>query len=550
MKNEAATFRLATSNISIFLRGYSGRRLCLHSKHPFKHISNPSLPIQLRKLSTQSLSGLSQINQPEAKDRAFIFRSTSTNPYVNLSLEHYLLQHAHPESRILFLYVNRPCVVIGRNQNPWVECALRKLNRQSGRWEGEVGSPSGHKGNESRKADRAVLLVRRRSGGGAVFHDDGNLNYSVIVPNHPKAEFKRATHAEMVVRAVRNLQMDLNGLSTPPDDLKATVESQPLRGTSPVDEIDVRVNERNDIVMNDPERGVLKISGSAFKLTRRRALHHGTLLFASPNLRGIGEFLKSPARDFISAKGVESVRSPVGNLFDIPNDEQLRKQVRGWLELAIAGEFRKMYGKEANAGPTAQGREQLEDISSEVDKGSAVGADVMKSVREIMSPEWVFEQTPGFVVSTKPLESDKGFSPPKSATGLPEGADVFLRVKNGIMQDVEVGSSNGGVASQEKERFRSQLRGRKLHEISNWKTIFDRGDARVNPSSGRLVEWLSEMFPPVFAANLTESEPGPTPQRIEHERQEADVLERQRADGVVELEKKGERTVEELGGSQ
>jgi lipoate---protein ligase len=554
MKNEAATFRLAASNILILVRSYSSGRPCLHSKHPFKRISSPSLPLQFRKLSTQPLFGLSQIDRPEAKDRAFIFRSTSTEPYVNLSLEHYLLQHAHPESRILFLYVNRPCVVIGRNQNPWVECALRKLSRQPVRWQGEAGSPSGHEGNGSRHTDGEVLLVRRRSGGGAVFHDDGNLNYSVIVPNHPKAEFKRTTHAEMVARAVRNLQMDLNGLSTPPDGLDAAVKGQHLLGTSMVDEMDVRVNERNDIVMNDPEKGVLKVSGSAFKLTKRRALHHGTLLFSSPNLKDIGESLRSPARDFISAKGVESVRSPVGNLFDIPNDEQLRKHVRWRLEMGIAGEFRKMYGEEANAranplkpGSKVQGREQLEDISSEVDAGSEVGADIMKGVREIMSPEWIFEQTPAFVVSTKPLESEKGFSPPTSATRLPEGADVFLKVKNGIMQEVEISYSNGeGPPSQEKERLRSQLRGRKLHKISDWKTIFDGADAGMNPRFGRLGEWFSEMFPPTFIANLTASEPGLTPQRIERERQEADVLERQRADGVIEVEKKGERIVEEL----
>jgi lipoate-protein ligase A len=550
MRNEAVAFRLAASNISIFVRSCSSGRPCLHSKRPFKHISSPGFPTQFRKLSTQPLFGPSQINRPEAKDRAFIFRSTSTDPYVNLSLEHYLLQHAHPESRILFLYANRPCVVIGRNQNPWVECALRKLSRQPVRWKGEVGGTGDYEENGSRHVDGGVLLVRRRSGGGTVFHDDGNLNYSVIVPNHPKAEFKRTTHAEMVVRAVRNLQMDLNGLSTPPDDLKAATESQTLLGT-----IDVRVNERNDIVMNDPERGVLKVSGSAFKLTKRRALHHGTLLFSSPNLKSIGEFLRSPARDFISAKGVESVRSPVGNLFDIPNDEQLRKHVRWRLEMGIAGEFRKMYGEEANAranplraGSKVQRREQPEDISSELDEGSEVGADIMKGVREIMSPEWIFEQTPGFVVSTKPLESEKGFSPPTNATGLPEGVNVFLRVKNGIMQEVDVSLSNGEeAASQEKERLRSQLRGRKLHEISDWKTIFDGMDAKMNPSSGRLIEWFSEMFPPVFTANLTASEPGPTPQRIESERQGADVLERKRADGAVEVEKKGERIVEELG---
>jgi hypothetical protein len=218
--------------------------------------------------------------------------------------------------------------------------------------------------------------------------------------------------------------------------------------------------------------------------------------------------------------------------------------------MGIASEFRKMYGEEANAeanplkaGSKLQGREQLEDISSEVGAGSDVGADIMKGVREIMSPEWIFEQTPAFVVSTRPLESEKGFSPPTSATGLPEGANVFLRVKNGIMQEVEVSHSNGeGPPSQEKEQLRSQLRGRKLHEISDWKTIFDGVDPGMNPRAGRLGEWFSEMFPPMS----TTSESGPMQQRIDRERQGADVFERQRADGVIEVEKKGERVVEEL----
>src|SRR2546423_2351958 len=92
-----------TSSIGPF---HTKHRICLNNA------VNPKFPTSstplFRRLSTQSPGGLSQIKQPEAKDKAFIFRSSSTDPYINLSLEHYLLQHAHPESRILFLYVNRP----------------------------------------------------------------------------------------------------------------------------------------------------------------------------------------------------------------------------------------------------------------------------------------------------------------------------------------------------------------------------------------------------------------------------------------------------------
>lgn len=201
-----------------------------------------------------------------------IYQSVSTDPYVNLSIEHFLLENAPADSSILFLYINRPCVVIGRNQNPWLETDLRALYNDR--------RPT------TSDSDDAVY-VRRRSGGGAVFHDEGNLNYSVI---SPRTLFTRNKHAEMVVSALHR-----------------------------VGALNTSVNERHDIVMKSDEaqnEGQIprKVSGSAFKLTRDRALHHGTCLLDSPNVHDLGRFLRSPARGYIQAKGVESVRSPVGNV--------------------------------------------------------------------------------------------------------------------------------------------------------------------------------------------------------------------------------------------
>ncbi len=180
-----------------------------------------------------------------------------------------------------------------------------------------------------------VLLVRRRSGGGTVFHDEGNVNYCVICPT---ADFTRDKHAEMVVRALRRW----NG-----------------RG------VNARVNERHDIVLDqgswdrvDPNGRIerldthrspfqgqgagppLKISGSAYKLTRLRALHHGTCLLASPNLGLIHAYLDSPARPFLKARGVESVRSSVGNLCSD------YKQCNLAFEASVVAEFGEMHGIE------------------------------------------------------------------------------------------------------------------------------------------------------------------------------------------------------------
>lgn len=231
-----------------------------------------------------------------------IYHSPSTNPYLNLSIEHHLLQHTHPDSTILFLYANSPCVVIGRNQNPWLETNLRQLRHDS------------------------IALVRRRSGGGTVFHDLGNMNWSVICP---PALFDRDRHAEMVTRALRKLG---------------------VRGA--------RVNERHDIVMDvvEGERrtgtSTFKVSGSAYKLTRTRSLHHGTCLLSVGDLGRVGRLLRSPAEGFIKARGVESVRSPIRNV-GVGREEFVD---------AVVGEFRGMYGEGEGGLVDEGGAEDVEGI--------------------------------------------------------------------------------------------------------------------------------------------------------------------------------------------
>lgn len=245
-------------------------------------------------------------SSPTSKTQVYLSRSR--DPYLNLSIEHHLLQKTPPDSTILFLYTNRPCVVIGRNQNPWLEVNLSLLASLTAR-----PAPGDDNGHERGANAASIELVRRRSGGGTVFHDPGNVNYSVICPPE---HFDRDKHAEMVVRALRGLGVQ-----------------------------GVRVNGRHDIVLDANEQGgdhyddatgssTFKVSGSAYKLTRLRSLHHGTCLLSSPNLGSISPLLRSPAEPFIKARGVESVRSPVRNV-GIGNEA---------FEEAVVAEFGKMYG--------------------------------------------------------------------------------------------------------------------------------------------------------------------------------------------------------------
>ncbi|KKK15592.1 hypothetical protein P175DRAFT_0461891 [Aspergillus ochraceoroseus IBT 24754] len=352
-----------------------------------------------------------------------IYQSLSTDPYVNLSIEHFLLQHAPPESRILFLYVNRPCVVIGRNQNPWLETNLTVLQND------RAGDNNGDE----------PVFVRRRSGGGAVFHDAGNLNYSVI---SPRTTFTRNKHAEMMVRALHRIGA-----------------------------VNTSVNGRHDIVMTtDRPR---KISGSAFKLTRHRALHHGTCLLDSPNIDILGSFLRSPARDYIKAMGVESVRSPVANVSSSLGDSLPPFSIQTVIA-SVMEEFARLYQTNPDAVRRAQ-RAHANEPELHAGDDWVVGAvgdtlayrepEIRKGLDELTSLEWKYTQTPRFTFSTYPTEEDPRERPALPAS-LPSSTRVFLRLKHGAIVESHISTSDDPlIAPEQASRIHGALDGRNLHEL-------------------------------------------------------------------------------------
>lgn len=182
---------------------------------------------------------------------AAVYVSTFADPYCNLALENALLAQINAHS--LFLYQNRPCVVIGRAQNPWIEADVQYLR------------------------EHGIPLVRRQSGGGTVVHDLGNLNFSFI---SPKAVFNKEANIEFV-------QQTLTALNLPVD-----------------------IRERCDLFIGDK-----KISGSAFRETRKNCFHHGTLLIKS-DLDQLRRCLKVPEHR-IQTNAIPSRRSPVMNLAEL-----------------------------------------------------------------------------------------------------------------------------------------------------------------------------------------------------------------------------------------
>lgn len=266
------------------------------------------------------------------ESRHQIFQSLCTDPFVNLSIENFLLENTPVASDVLFLYINRPCVVIGRNQNPWLETNLGASKRSNNRSKADI--EKGCASNVGKEDE--VLYVRRRSGGGAVFHDGGNLNYCVI---SPRSSFTRDKHAQMVALALRKIGA-VNASVNGRHDIVLKQDTTNIAKEQSVIATDDSLHEAASCP--------LKISGSAFKLTRHRALHHGTCLLDSPNLHKLGTFLRSPARPYIKAKGVDSVRSPVGNVSSALADSFTPFSIQMVIS-SIIDEFTHLYGVDSDA---------------------------------------------------------------------------------------------------------------------------------------------------------------------------------------------------------
>jgi len=182
-----------------------------------------------------------------------IDNSACSDPAVNLALEEYLVRRSRGDGAVLLFYVNAPVVVIGRNQVPHAEISLQVAVR------------------------RDIRVVRRLSGGGAVYHDRGNLNFSLIQAHAPDAIISPAEVLQPVVQG-------LNGMGLP-----------------------VYLNARNDIMVNG-----LKVTGAAQYRTRGKCLTHGTLL-VSADLGALRRALEADSAVPFS-RGRVSVRSPVTNL--------------------------------------------------------------------------------------------------------------------------------------------------------------------------------------------------------------------------------------------
>lgn len=180
-----------------------------------------------------------------------IVRTDNTNPFFNAALEAYLYRHRPENTSIAIIYRNERSVMIGRNQNPWQETSLDARCR------------------------RALPVVRRLSGGGAVYHDLGNVNCAFIVPRN---FYSPDLHVEVIISALTSLGLE--------------AETRGQHGIW---------------------SGGRKLSGNAFALNSKNALLHGCIL-VDTDLRELSSALREAPSYSFQGASIPSVRAPVTNV--------------------------------------------------------------------------------------------------------------------------------------------------------------------------------------------------------------------------------------------
>lgn len=236
-----------------------------------------------------------------------VFLSDSLNPHLNLATEEWIFHNLDPSQQILFLWRNEETVVIGRNQNPWSECNLAKMKEDN------------------------VHLARRTTGGGAVFHDLGNTNFTFL---SPKESYKRENNVQVIFNALKTfgIQGEASG--------------------------------RNDLLIPFHD-GPRKFSGSAYREKKDRAFHHGTLLLHT-DLTRLGNYL-TPDPKKLQSKGKESVRARVANLSEVAAEIKHQHIVDTMVKA-----FEDFYGAKAEIESlTMASLQQMPELKSQYDQLSS-----------------------------------------------------------------------------------------------------------------------------------------------------------------------------------
>lgn len=244
----------------------------------------------------------------------YIYSAPTGDGWLNLARDGYFLENNKKGDVILYFYVNKNAVIIGRNQSAWKECSIANMDADG------------------------VQLVRRHSGGGAVFHDNGNLNFSFITD---EKHYDLNRQMRVILNAVSKLG------------LKAELSG------------------RNDITVDGK-----KFSGNAFSLAKGNRSHHGTIL-VNADLTKLSNYL-CVSKEKMRSKGIDSVRARVCNICELSSGLTVEAMRRLVIESFI---------------------EEYGAASEYVFDGMAL-AEVEERRERLASWEWRFGKTPQFDFET------------------------------------------------------------------------------------------------------------------------------------------------------
>ncbi|OXL81694.1 lipoate--protein ligase [Paenibacillus sp. SSG-1] len=230
----------------------------------------------------------------------FIDNQGITDPAVNLAIEEFALKHLPMDDSYLLFYINRPSIIIGKHQN-----TIEEINQEYVK-------------------DNNIKVVRRLSGGGAVYHDLGNLNFSFITNDDGESFHNFLKFTQPVIDALHHMG------------------------------VNAELSGRNDLQV-----GEQKISGNAQFSTRGRMFSHGTLMF-NLNLDDVQASLNANPEKFKS-KSTKSVRSRVANISELMNQKMTIEEFRSEL-------LRYIFGMEPNEVPQYKLTEADWEIINQISK--------------------------------------------------------------------------------------------------------------------------------------------------------------------------------------
>ncbi len=217
-----------------------------------------------------------------------LISNTSNDPTINLALEEYCVRNLNVENEMyLLFYINQPSIIIGKHQN-----TIEEINK-------EYVDANG------------IKVVRRISGGGAVYHDFGNLNFSFITKYSPEFFHNFEKFTKPVVETLREMG------------------------------VNAELGGRNDITVDGR-----KISGNAQFTNLKSMFSHGTLLFNS-HIEDVVQAL-NVKQDKIESKGIKSVRSRVANITEFLKEEMAIREFRERIIKSIFKDYDEMPVYELN----------------------------------------------------------------------------------------------------------------------------------------------------------------------------------------------------------